>query len=209
MAARGAVAYSVLSVFPADPPVVHYKVTKAGGLFITTSVFLIGMIMPLISDISLNGSVSWSGIVIAAAALVYVCIVLPFWFSTPNPVVFVPVDFAACAVFLLYLDLYFSGNWFMTFAFPTVGCACVICTSVVALCRYVRRGYLYIFGGASILSGGALLLIETLMNYTFGLHSRPVWSLYPCAAAVIIGISLIIIAISPRLRTALQKKFFV
>ena len=196
-------------LFPPDPPVTRYKVTQAGGLFITTSIFLLGMLMPLICDISLNGGVSWSGIVIGAVLLAYVFAVLPFWFKSPNPVVFVPVDFAACAVFLLYLDLYFNGGWFMTFAFPTVGCACVISSAVVALCRYVRRGYLYIFGGAFILSGGAILLTEALLNYTFGLHSRLVWSLYPCTAAAVIGIWLIIVAISPRLRTALQKKFFV
>ena len=196
-------------LFPNNSPVAHYKVTQAGGIFIMTSLFLIGILMPLICDLSINGSVTWSGIVMGAVAAAYVCFVLPFWFRAPNPVIFVPTGFAACGAFLLYLDLYFDGGWFMTFALPTTGVACLICTAVVALCRYVRRGYLYIIGGAVILSGAATLLTEGLLNYTFGLNSKLVWSIYPCTAASVIGIFLLITAISPKLRSILQKKFFV
>ena len=196
-------------LFPNNPPEAHYTVTKWGGLFIITSIFLLGLVMPLICDLSINGSVTWSGIVMAAILLTYVIMVLPFWFKSPNPVIFVPIDFAACELFLLYLNFYTEGDWFMPFALPTVGVCCLISTAVVTLCRYLRRGYLYIFGGATILSGFAVLLTEWLMNVTFGLHNKLVWSIYPFAAAVLIGLLLIIIAVSPKLRTSLQKKFFV
>ena len=196
-------------LFPDNPVRTKQTVSRWGGLFIVTAVFILGIVLPLICNISVSGAVTWSGIVIGAVLVAYTFMVLPFWFKRPNPVVFVPIDFAAAALFLLYMNLRFGGDWFLTFALPTVGCSAAICTAVVALCKYVGKGYLYIFGGAVILSGGAMLLTETLLNSTFGLNDRLVWSIYPFAACLLIGILLIVIAISPALRKTLQKKFFV
>ena len=196
-------------LYPDNPPEVHYTVTRSGWLFILTSIFLLGFTMPLICDLSINGSVTWSGIVMSAVLLSYIILVFPFWFRKPNPVIFVPIDFAACGLFLLYMNYYSDGEWFLKFALPTVGMSCILTTAVITLCKYLRRGYLYIFGGATILSGFAILLTEWLLNLTFGLHSRLVWSIYPFAAAVLIGLWLIIIAVCPKLRVSLQKKFFV
>lgn len=196
-------------LYPDNPPIKHQTVTRSGALFVITTFFLLGALLPMICDLSLNRTVSWSGVVAAAVALAYVLTVLPIWFRHPNPVVFVPCDFAACAAFLLYICLYTHGRWFLSFAFPVVGGAALICTAVVALCKYVGRGYLYIFGGAFILTGGQMLLMELLINVTFDIHKRLVWSFYPFAACLLIGLLLIIIAISPGLRHTLQKKFFV
>ena len=79
---------------------------------------------------------------------------------------------------------------------------------VVALLRYVRRGYLYIFGGALIAAGGLAMLLEFLLNLTFGVHQTFFWSFYPLAAGVLLGVMLIIIAVCPPLRRSLHRKFF-
>ena len=84
----------------------------------------------------------------------------------------------------------------------------LIITTVVALLRYVRRGYLYIFGGALIAAGGLAMLLEFLLNLTFGVHQTFFWSFYPLAAGVLLGVMLIIIAVCPPLRRSLHRKFF-
>ena len=134
--------------------------------------------------------------------------VLPLWFKRPNPVIFVPLDFAAIILYLLYIDLATGGRWFLTFAFPVAGSIGVLITTVVALLRYVRRGYLYIFGGALIAAGGLAMLLEFLLNLTFGVHQTFFWSFYPLAAGVLLGVMLIIIAVCPPLRRSLHRKFF-
>ena len=53
------------------------------------------------------------------------------------------------------------------------------------------------------------MLIEFLINLTFGVNDRLIWSFYPFAACFMIGLLLIIIAVSPKLRRSLQKRFFV
>lgn len=196
-------------LYPDNPPIKRSTVSRSGALFITTAFFLLGALLPVICDISINHCVSWSGISGAAVILLYILTVLPIWFRHPNAVVFVPCDHVACAAFLLYICLYTGGSWFLPFALPVTAGAAVISTAVVTLCKYVGRGYLYIFGGAFILTGGFMLLLELLINLTFGIHDTVVWAFYPFAACLLIGLLLIVIAISPGLRSTLQKKFFV
>lgn len=156
----------------------------------------------------INGRLVWSGFAAGAIGLLYVLIVLPMWFKRPNPVIFVPVDFAAIGLYLLYIDLAVKGGWFLSFAFPVTAAIGLLLTAVVALVRYVRGGYLYIFGGALILAGGLAVLIEFLINVTFGIHKALLWSIYPLAAGVILGGMLLVIAICKPLRKSLHRKFF-
>ncbi len=196
-------------LYPNNPEVKRQTVSRFGALFIVTSIFVLGMLLPTICNISISGEITWSGYVIGALILTYTLVVLPVWFRNPNPVVFVPVDFAVTALYLLYIDFVTKGDWFLTFALPSIGGIAIISTAVVALCRYVRRGHLYIYGGAAILCGAQCVMMELLLNCTFNLNDKLVWSIYPCVVCAVIGIWLIVIAICPILRRTLSKKFFV
>ena len=169
------------SPYPADPHGKPEEVNRSGILFVMTMLALLPAVICLLCDWRINGGIVWSGYAAGAIGLLYVLIVLPMWFSHPNPVVFVPVDFAAIGLLL---------------------------TAVVALVRYVHAGYLYIFGGALLLSGGLAVLIEFLINVTFGIHKALLWSIYPLAAGVILGGMLLVIAICKPLRKSLHRKFF-
>ena len=79
---------------------------------------------------------------------------------------------------------------------------------MVALAKYVRGGYLYIFGGALILSGGWMVLIEFLLGVTFQIHKGFLWSIYPLAVCVVLGVMLLVIAVCKPLRRSLHRKFF-
>jgi len=113
-------------------------------------------------------------------------------------VIFVPADFAAIGLYLLYINFATGGHWFLTFALPVTGTIGVLVTTVVTLLRYLSRGHLYIFGGALIAGGGL----------TFGLHHTFIWSFYPLAAGVLLGAMLLIIAVCKPLRRSLHRKFF-
>lgn len=170
--------------------------------------FLIPMITTLLIDLRINQMVTWSGYVIGALLLGYVVVLLPWWFRKPNPVIFVPCNFVAIGLYLLYIDLTTGGNWFMSFAFPVVGGLGLIVTAVVTLLRYVRRGQLYIFGGASMAMGAMMLLMEFLIVITF--HRGFVgWSIYPLAALMLLGGFLIYLAINHSAREMMERKLFI
>lgn len=78
-------------------------------------------VLSILCDWRVNGRIVWSGYSVGGAALLYVMVVLPLWFRRPNPVIFVPVDFAAIGLYLLYINFATGGHWFLTFAFPVTG----------------------------------------------------------------------------------------
>lgn len=195
--------------FPREGDFSSETVSRSGLLFVLSMVFVLPVVITLLCDWQLNGHIVWSGYVTGAIALLYILVILPMWFKSPNPVIFVPMDFAAAALYLLYINCAAGGHWFLSFALPVTGAAGILVTAGIALLRYVRGGHLFIFGGALILTGGYTVLIELLLNVTFHLHQGLIWSFYPLAACFILGMMLIIIGICRPLRESLRRKFFI
>jgi len=169
--------------------------------------FLIPLIVCFFADMSIDGHLEWAGYVAGAMIFAYVTIALPLWFNKPNPVIFVPCDFAALGLYLLYINIATKGSWFLSFAFPVLGGTCIIVCAVVTLLRYLRKGRLYVLGGAFIALGAFMLLIEYLMGITFGL-SLIGWSIYPLSVLALFGILLIYLAINKSAREMMERKLF-
>ncbi len=176
---------------------------------IATFAFLLPLVTLFVCDMQLNHTVTWSGYVIGALLIGYVSLVLPFWFRKPNPVIFVPCAFAVTIVYLLYISLATNGGWFLSFAFPIAGGVGLIITAVVALLHYLKRGQLFILGGAFVLLGAFMLLIEFLANITFDVLHFIGWCFYPLTALVMLGGFLIFLGIYRPAREAMERKFFI
>ena len=97
----------------------------------------------------------------------------------------------------------------MPFAFPVIGGIGIIVTAVTSLLRYVRKGKLYIYGGAAIAFGGLILMSEFLLDITFGISRFYGWSLYPLTTLVLLGGLLIFLAICRSAREVMERKFFI
>ncbi len=169
--------------------------------------FLIPLFVCFFADQSLDGRLEWFGYVAGALTVSYIAFALPLWFKKPNPVIFVPCSFAATALYLLYINFATNGSWFLSFALPVVGGICLIVSTVVALMYYLKKGRLYILGGAFMALGAFMLLIEFLMNLTFGLRFIG-WSVYPLGVLILFGGLLIYLAINSAAREILERKLF-
>ncbi|MBO5253526.1 MAG: hypothetical protein J6C51_06260 [Clostridia bacterium] len=180
--------------------------TKAlcGALII---LFMIPLVTCFFADLLIDGRFDWFGYAAGALLVAYIMFALPLWFNKPNPVIFAPCNFVATGLYLLYIDLTTSGNWFLSFAFPVTGGFCLIVCAVVTLLYYVRRGRLYIIGGMLIALGGFSMLVEFLMGITFNMRFIG-WSVYPLVVLVLFGGLLIYLAISRPAREVLKRKFF-
>ena len=94
-----------------------------------TALCFIALSVVVVCDVQFNHSLTWSVIVMGAMVLFYEIFVLPGWFSSPNPVIFVPCGFAAGILYLLYIDLLTKGSWFLSFGLPVAGgIAIIVCT---------------------------------------------------------------------------------
>lgn len=170
--------------------------------------YALPMALAVFCDHQLNGQVVWSGYVVGAMALIYVTGILPKWFDRPNPIIFVPCGFAALAMFLFYVNWAVGGQWFWDFVLPVIGILAFLVTGVVTLVRSLKRGKLYIFGGAVMLLGGCMPVMELLLNRTFALRTELLWSWYPGICLVLLGGLLIFLAICRPAREAMERKLF-
>ncbi len=170
-------------------------------------VFLIPLVISFISDFYGNGRLDWAGFVAGGLAVAYTAFALPFWFKKPNPVIFVPCFFATAILYLLYIALATHGSWFLSFGLPIAGGVCLITTAVTSLLYYLKKGRLYVFGGASVAFSLLILLIEFLLMITFGIPFIG-WSVYPFAVLLLLGLLLIYLAINRSACETLKRKFF-
>lgn len=196
------------SPYPPHPGKVTEGLTMQGFLLILSFIFIVPFLICLICDLNLNGEMTWSGYVSGGLIFMYTVMVLPGWFKKPNPVIFLPIDFAVGLVFLLYISVVTGGKWFLSFAFPTVGAAGLIIIAAVTLFKYTRGGKMFILGGMTILFGGLTVLIELLTVVTFGVDKMFRWSLYPLVSLFLIGMFFIIVGICKPLKEALRKRLF-
>ena len=169
--------------------------------------FLLPLLVTVLCDLQISGTVSWSGYVIGPLAVGYVAAGLPTWFRRPNPVIFVPCVFGAVILYLLYIDIATAGGWFLGFAFPAAGSAGLLITAVVTLLRHIRRGRLCILGGAAIAWGGMMLLVEFLLNRTFQCGFVG-WSVYPLVVLTALGGLMIFLAINRSARESMERRLF-
>lgn len=184
--------------------------SKSGRAFICGAiiiVFMIPLIITFLSDMQLDGKLDWFGYAAGGIVLAYLTFALPMWFKNPNPVIFVPCDIAACAGYLLYIDIMTDGNWFMSFAFPIIIGASVIVCTLVTLLRYLRKGKLYVIGGSVMVLGALIFFVEMLIVTRFDLQFAG-WSLYPLISLFLVGGLLIYLAMNSVAREKIERKIF-
>lgn len=184
------------------------QVSPKVAQIIVTTVFLLPFFITALCDLQMSGTITWSGYVMGALAVAYVILVLPTWFQNANPVIFVPCDFAAVGLYLLYISLVTGGGWFLSFAFPVTGGIGIIVTVVAALLRYVHRGRFYVFGGAMAALGVFSPVVELLLCLTFDVRFVG-WSLYPLVGLILFGGMLFFLAGSAKAKETARRKFFI
>ena len=169
--------------------------------------FLLPIIVTFFSDMQFDGELDWFGYVAGAILTVYVIFALPLWFRSPNPVIFVPCDFAAAALYLWYIEIASGGAWFLPFALPMLAGVAAITCALVTLLRYLRRGKLYVVGGAMMALGAWTWMVEELMGATFDLAFIG-WSLYPAISLLLLGGLMIYLAMNSVAREKIERRIF-
>ena len=180
---------------------------KLFALWLFTAVMIAAGLGCLVFCLRTAGTADWSGIVLMSLALVWIVVILPAMFPRWRPMIFLPVDFAALAGFLLYVCVKTGGNWFLSFAFPVTGITAAVTLTGVALTRYMTQGRLRMMSLLVIFIGLSFMLIEFFQHITFG-SPMFVWSLYCVCGFCLIGLFLFIASFIPPLSAYLRRTFF-
>lgn len=187
------------------PETKHRSKTFNGAIII---MFLVPVIVCFLADFHFDRQIKWFGYVLGALIMCYTAFALPMWFEKPNYVIFTPCVIAEAIGYLLYINCITGGNWFLSFAFPVAGGFGIIVTTVVTLLRYIKRGRLYIWGGAFTLTGAFIMLTEFFMSITFDDINFFGWSLYPFSVLVMLGGLMVYLAINKSAREVMERKLF-
>ena len=187
---------------------IHKEVSRSGALFVVTVLTVLPIVICLLCDWRINGGIVWSGYVTGALLMCYIVIVLPLWFRRGNPVIFLsrsilwrwglPAVYRSGYRWALVPFPCFSGGGGGRYYCHGNGHPAALPARWTPVC--IRWGVYS--------SGGLMVLVEFLINLTFKLHDALLWSIYPLAAGIILGLTLIIIGCCRPLRESLQKKFF-
>ncbi len=185
----------------------HYNEADIPGAVVMTVISLLIITVVISVCLGLYKELRWGGYVVGGTLLFYIIVVLPRWFRHPNPVIFVPIDFVACALFLLYVNLATGGHWFLSFAFPVVGLCCLVTEATICLLKYVKRGKLFILSGFLMTVGLLTILVEFFEHITFD-DKMFQWSQYSAGVLFITGVFFLITALVRPLRRAVERRFF-
>ena len=186
------------------PKIMAKSKALSGSILI---VLFIPLILTFFSDIHDNKQLDWFGLVAGALFVSYILLALPLWFRNPNPVIFIPCDFAAILLYVCHINYTVGGNWFWTFALPAGGGLALLICALITLFYYVKKGRLFIIGGFLILLGVFMLLLEFLMVKTFQFRFT-FWSLYPLVTLVLLGGMVLYLAINKTAREIAKRKLF-
>lgn len=169
--------------------------------------FLLPLFIVLLVDLQADRRLSWCAYPAGALVLAYMLFALPLWLRRPNPIVFVPCDTAAAALYLLLLEHLTGGSWFLGFALPLCLSFGALLTALAVLLRCLRRGRLFVLGGFLMALGGLVLLTELLLARHFSLPFGG-WSLYPLTALALLGGMLLFLAVCRSAREKMERRFF-
>jgi len=187
------------------------RAEKQSGKFLViglvTVVLIAASLSCLIFCLKTAGNAGWGGIAALGMALAWVCFVLPVCFPRWRPMIFLPIDFACIAGYLLYICANTGGNWFLSFAFPVTMIAGALTIAGVAMMRYIVQGRLRLMSLLVIAIGLSFMLVEFFQHITFGTPMFT-WSLYCMSAFCLLGLFLFIASFIPPLRAYLRRKFF-
>lgn len=194
-------------LFPERYPAQVRRLTDFFVLAATVLSFIACAVLLMICY-QLYGRLAWGGYSVFGILLGYVVIILPFWFRKPNPTVFICVDHVAAGLYLLFINIYTGGHWFLPFAFPVIGISLMLFAALTALLQYTCRGRYFIFGGLFLLGGTFTMLIEFFAHITFGTGMFR-WSVFSMGGCAVIGLFLILAGIVRPLREYLARRFFI
>lgn len=177
------------------------------AVWMVTTAMLAAGLACLILCLRTFGEPAWSGYVMMSLGMAWVWLMLPLLFRRYRPMIFLPVDFAFLAAFLLYVCVKNGGDWFLPFAFPVTGITALLTLAGVAIFRYIRQGRLRLLGLYLVLIGCSFMLVEFFQHITFGTPMFD-WSLYCVCAFGALGLFLFIATLIPPLHAYLRRTFF-
>ena len=193
--------------YPVYSPTPKQHIKKSTVVSLITLILLLPDFLTTLCDYTINGTITWSSYVMGALLCLYLIIVFPILLSK-HGVTCVVLMAADILGFLLFIELKTNGKWFLTFALPTVTVLAVFIAVISLLKKEKKISSLTAASVSVIFLGLFCVLIEFLINTTFGVRGRFAWSFYPAVTFILLAVAMFLIGKNKALCEKLEKKFF-
>lgn len=198
---------SQTSPYPVYTPTPKQQIKRSTIVSLITLILLLPDFLTVLSDYSINRSITWSGYVLMSILCVYLLIVLPIILKKHMSVC-ISLMSLSVLVFLIYIEYKTGGKWFLSFALPAVTAIAVFIVVMVLLRKENKITPLTVVSLSMIFTGAYCVLLEFLINATFGICETFAWSFYPAVTFLILAIAIFFIQKNKPLVEKLEKKFF-
>lgn len=199
----------VKTPYPPLRPQSTQKVSKNSIISMLTILFLLPVALCVISDLSINRTMLWSGYVVGSFLLLYIIVVLPIAVRKMNPVVALCIDGIGVLAFLYFIERVTDGSWFISFAFPVTLFITAVVMLLTFFALYTKIPGLITTAVTFASIGVFCVFLEVMINEAFGVRQHLAWSLYPLVTFLILGGGMVYIWFNKPLREKLEKKFFI
>ncbi len=195
--------------FPAEYESKQKKMAAELKLFIASVIIFLSAFLTVVCDYSINSEILWSDIVVSSVCLLYCFIFVPLIFRQKDVFIYLVTDFLALLAFQWYIEHTTDGSWFSGFSLPFTCSVMFIVITVVSVKRFTKSSYLLVSAVAFILTGLDCVLTEFLISRHFMEKVHFIWSYYPLATFIAVGIILLMCDRNKKFKEKMVKRFFI
>ncbi len=195
--------------YPERLEVVPPHIDRQYGAQLASIFLVIPMLAVLVCDLAINLRVTWSMYVLGACALVYCWVLLPMSLDIKRPYVYIAVDTASSALYLMLIAFLTGGwDWYKALALPLTLLSGGGAMLSVYICRRLSMppldmASLVVLIGAAVLTG-----LEGLIDLWVLKSIRLEWSLYALVPLAASSAVLRIIERKPKIKESIRKRLY-
>lgn len=201
-----AASYPPANNAPIDAPTPRKRRTFAAACAI---LLLIPVLTCVLSDIHIDGTLTWSRYVLLSFGLLYVYLFPPLILLRHRLTISIPLDCLGTLGFLWGIESVTGGDWFLPFGLPLTILVFFVLFAVVMLVRKCPWNLLKILATILCGMGVCVMAIEWLINHSFYPDRTMTWAVYTCIPCLLLGAALFVVDHNPACKQELRKRFFI
>ncbi len=196
--------------YPRELEHIARKIDRRYGMWLATLALLLPMAVSLVVDICTSEGGWWSLYVLGAGACLWVWVLLPLWKSMQRPYVYLALDIAALASYLLLVwAISGGGRWYLHLALPlclVLGLYCVACVFIKrreSVKGLHKPGWMILIGACMIVA------LECVIDDFLWESVRLGWSLYTAVPLASLSLACRIIEKKQQLKDSIRKRLYI
>lgn len=196
--------------YPQRLEMVTHRINRRYGAHLATVALMIPLALSLLVDLLDGGGMTWSAYVLGAGACLFAIVLLPFYVVKEKPYLFLAIDEAACAAYLMLIGWQVgSMEWVWFIGLPLALALGLGVQLAVFLGRRRDKQPLDLLADITIILAALMILVELLVDRYFAGVVHLTWSIYALVPLLGLGAAFRLVERKKKLKETIIKRLFV